>query len=97
MVNIMFSSARNCTTVTDYGASLAEHELFFMNHVHYIALSALPIFIKIPRARMCNLLSLSFIRYSSYRAFPFDVIFFNIFFFLYFVFMLTQFYCDFPN
>lgn len=60
MVNIMFSSARNCTTVTDYGASISEHELFYESRPHYfpyIALSALPIFIKIPR--MCKFVSLS--------------------------------------
>lgn len=51
MVNILFSSARNCRTVTDYGAS-HEHELFYESRPHYfpyIASSALPIFIKIPR------------------------------------------------
>lgn len=80
MVNIMFSSARNCRTVTDYGASLFlfEHELFYESRPHnfpYIALSALPIFIKIPR--MCKLVSLIFF---VYKLFPLMLYFFQLFF-----------------
>lgn len=72
-------------------APLHEHQLFYESRPHYfayIALSALPIFIKIPR--MCTLVSLFFL-----RAFSLWCCFLQLF--RYFVFMLSQFYCDFLN
>lgn len=57
-------------------APLHEHQLFYESRPHYfpyIALSALPISIKIPR--MCKLVSLFF--FFS-QAFSFDVVFFQL-------------------